>query len=345
MLKKVKLQFPSKKTFSSKCLVNRVKLVRDFINKNVVLKGYPTFFNIEPTNRCNLDCIMCPRRFMSRKEIDMPFPLFKSILDQLDAQRTELIVLHSDGEPLLNPDVTDMITYAKQLGFQVMMSTNATLLNTSNANKIIQSGLDILTISLDGMTKSVYESIRKGGDFDKVLENIESFLRLKGRQKPFSIIQMVEQKENSHECDVFLKHWESFENRNSIPVIKPVAEWFEEYPEIIDDMNFCDRVWFGMLIQCDGNVVPCVHDFNGEKVLGTLPQDNIYDLWNSNQMVKFRENLLKSRRLNKICSTCNSTPPKKFNWLTACGLSVLDMESIARALAITGYNRPKQYEG
>jgi radical SAM protein with 4Fe4S-binding SPASM domain len=269
--------------------------------------------------------------------------IFNEIIRQLDPGRTELIVLHSDGEPLLNPHIFEMIRSAKHRGFQVMTSTNATLMDEAVAREFMDSGLDVLTLSIDGITADVYEYIRKGANFQQVIGNIKRFLEKKGAAKPFTILQMIKMKENEHQTDDFLRSWQPYKNKNTHAVVKPMTDWFEEHPEIIDRLKFCDRPWFGMVVQSSGNVVPCVHDYDGIEVLGRLPEDNIYDIWNSENMVNLRRGILNGRRGNKLCKKCNATPPRGFGLPTALGLTTLDMKTVAKTLAIIGYNRPKQY--
>jgi len=275
--------------------------------------------------------------------MDMDLDLFNEILKQLDTELTELIVLHSDGEPLMNSHIFKMIRSAKKRGLKVMTSTNATLLDNFAARELIDCGLDILTISIDGITADVYENIRRGASFRRVMRNIKRFLEMKGSKRPFTIIQMIEMKENEHQKDDFLRVWEAYRNRNFHAVVKPMTDWFQEHPEIIDKMSFCDRPWFGMVVQSSGKVVPCVHDFDGIEVLGTLPEENIYDIWNSEGMVNLRQGILRGRRKNRLCQKCNATPPRRFGLSAVVGLTVLDMATVARTLAVTGYDRPQQF--
>jgi len=286
---------------------------------------------------------MCPRRLMTRAQVDMDLGLFSQIIGQLDQQLTELIVLHSDGEPLLNPHIVEMIRMAKSMGISVMTSTNATMLDEQTTHELIDSGLDVLTLSIDSINSEVYESIRKGANYGKVLSNIVTFLKVKGNRKPFTILQMIEMRENVDQKDDFLRFWKPFLNQSVHAVIKPMTDWFNEHDEIIDELNFCDRPWFGLVIQSNGNVVPCVHDFNGFEVIGVLPRDNIYGLWNSAAMVKLRQGISRGRRENELCRRCNATPPRTFGLSVSAGLTLLDMATIAKSLAVTGYNRPKQY--
>jgi len=318
-------------------------LVYDFKAKNPISKGIPNIIYIESTNRCNLDCIMCPRRLMSRAQIDMDLDTFDRILRQIDTQLTEMIVLHSDGEPLINPNIIEMIQRVKSFDLPVMTSTNAALLDESTAQMIINSGLDVLTLSIDSINDVVYETIRKGASYKKVMKNVFSFLEIKGDRKPFTIIQMIEVKENSHQKVDFLRFWKPYLNKNVHAVVKPVTDWFHEHAEVIDKLNFCDRPWFGMVIQSSGNVVPCVHDFDGFEVLGVLPDQNIYDIWNSAAMVKLRKGILKGRCKNELCRKCNATPPRTFGLSVSVALTLLDMSTIAKSLAVIGYKRPKQY--
>jgi radical SAM protein with 4Fe4S-binding SPASM domain len=273
----------------------------------------------------------------------MDLGLFGSIVSQLKAKLTEVVVLHSDGEPLLNEKLFKMISMLKKQNICVMTSTNATLLNKEYAAKIINSGLDILTISIDGTSGEVYERIRRGSDFNLVMKNIHSFLKAKGSKPPFTTIQMIIMKENEHQANEFTQKWKAFRRINVHPVIKPMMNWFEERPEIIKKQNYCDRPWFGMLVHSNGNVVPCVHDFDGQKILGKLPQDNIYDIWNSDNMVGLRHSILNGRRTNDLCNKCNATSPRKFGLVSSIGLSIFDMGTIAKMLSIVGYHRPKQY--
>ena len=70
---------------------------------------------------------------------------------------------------------------------------------------------------------------------------------------------------------------------------------------------------------------------------------NIYDVWNSDAMIKIRKGVLKGRRENELCRKCNATPPRTFGLSVSVGLALLDMSTIAKSLAVMGYNRPKQY--
>lgn len=273
----------------------------------------------------------------------MGIELFMQIIDQIDINTAELLVLHSDGEPLLNSDIFSMIQYAKQKGFKVMTSTNAMLLTQENAHRLIGSGLDVLTISLDGTSKEVYETIRKGGDYETVTENIEYFIKQKGNSSPFTIMQMIQMKENENQANDFINRWGAYKKQNVYAVIKPMVDWFNKHDDIITKRNCCDRPWFGLVIHSNGSVVPCVHDFDKKYAIGNVKDSSIYSIWNSPRMVELRENIVNGQCTNVLCRDCNVTSPTPHNLITDIALTLLDMASIAKLLPVIGYNRPKQY--
>jgi MoaA/NifB/PqqE/SkfB family radical SAM enzyme len=145
---------------------NRFKVINEYSKKKDELVSFPNMIHIEPTNHCNLGCIMCPQpREMQRVKGMMNFDLYKSIIDELKDTPAEFVYLHQFGESLLHKKITDMVDYASENGLQVGMSTNGTLLNEKISERILNSKLDFLTLSLDGATEESYDKIRPGVGF------------------------------------------------------------------------------------------------------------------------------------------------------------------------------------
>jgi radical SAM protein with 4Fe4S-binding SPASM domain len=324
-------------------LSNRLRLVSSFRRRSPVVGGRPNIVYVETTNVCNLECPMCPTTIMVRPAVNMAYDTWTTAIDQLDPSVTELVVLHSDGEPLINKRVFDMIDYAKAKGLRLYTSTNATALNEKNARALLESGLDVLTISIDGTTKEVFEKIRVGAKFESVMDNVHRFLELKGHRKPLVIVQLIEQPDNEHQTAEFVEYWSRYRSQGVIPVIKGLIEWFTEIPDIIDNYNWCDRPWFGLVVHSSGNVSPCVHDFDGRYVVGNIKEANLYDMWNGERMVELRKSITVSRRSNELCKDCNYAPPMGHNWFVDAGLAAFDMCTVAKLIPRIGFHRQRQY--
>ena len=117
-----------------------------------IIPDYPSQAQIEITNRCNLTCKMCPRDYFSLLKEDMPLETFKKIVDRLE--NIKLLTLTGWGEPLVHPHIFEMITYCKERGYKVKLTTNGILLTPDIRQKVLSSGLDEITISLESVNKA-----------------------------------------------------------------------------------------------------------------------------------------------------------------------------------------------
>lgn len=131
----------------------------------------PRFAQIEPIGRCNLACRMCTVNDRIDTVGEMSIDRFRTLLEQMPTLET--LHLQGLGEPMLHPDFFAMVALAAARGIRVSANTNLTLLTPARARRCIDSGLAALSVSLDGASARVYESIRRKASFDKVLRNLD----------------------------------------------------------------------------------------------------------------------------------------------------------------------------
>jgi len=140
----------------------------------------PKQLYIEPTSRCNLNCVMCSRNEWADKlQGDMTEEVFARTLAELPAS-VERIVFGGIGEPLFHPDIVSMVARAKATGRTVEIITNASLLDAAMATALVAAGLDQLWVSLDAMEAESYGQIRCGASFSTVMANIDAFNAARG---------------------------------------------------------------------------------------------------------------------------------------------------------------------
>jgi len=131
---------------------------------------------IEPTNRCNLECRTCMRNVWSEPLGQMSSATFTRIIKGLRSFSPPPIVFFGGlGEPLFHPNIVEMVVQAKSLGATVELITNGTLLIKERARELIEAGLDMLWVSVDGATPESYADVRLGATLPKVLANIKHF--------------------------------------------------------------------------------------------------------------------------------------------------------------------------
>jgi radical SAM protein with 4Fe4S-binding SPASM domain len=160
----------------------------------------PTALQVEITAACNLRCAMCLVRYrppVNKLAGAMPLELFRRIIDGVPALRR--LTLQGLGEPLLCPDLLPMIRLASARGIAVGFNSNATLLTRAMAGQLVAAGLDWLHVSLDGADADTYESIREGGRFAQVVQNLAGLIDAKlaaGSTTPWIRVVFVAMRRN-----------------------------------------------------------------------------------------------------------------------------------------------------
>ena len=196
---------------------------------------------IELTNQCNYRCPMCPqseKNGMGEKGF-MTFETFKNIIDNLPRKvKPNGIKPFWLGEPMLHPDFKKFISYACEkfsnpYGKEyIVFDTNASLMNKEITDALLKYGniIPLFTISLDAISKETYEKIRVGGKLDKVMENIQFFLKRRFDLKKISpkiVLQFILMPENASETNDFIEYWK-----------KELKKHYIEGNE-----NFTDIIW------------------------------------------------------------------------------------------------------
>jgi MoaA/NifB/PqqE/SkfB family radical SAM enzyme len=135
---------------------------------------------VEPTDLCNLDCVTCIRHNWNGQTGRMSDETFAHILDGLAGfDPLPTIFFGGLGEPLFHPRTADWVAQAKQAGARVELITNGTTLTEKRARQLIEAGLDVLWVSLDGATPESYADVRLGAELPQVIANLRRFRQLR----------------------------------------------------------------------------------------------------------------------------------------------------------------------
>ena len=152
--------------------------------------SFPTLIQLEPTTRCNLDCITCSRTSLAKSRLnkDLSVAQFNDLLLQIPAGTT--LKLQGLGEPLLNRDIWEIAHNAKAKGVKLTTITNGTLIDSSNTDRILQY-LDSIAISLDSTDPENYRQIRRKGELAKLLVNIDFLMERKRQMKSKTKVYLI----------------------------------------------------------------------------------------------------------------------------------------------------------
>lgn len=250
--------------------------------------------NTELTNACNLHCRICPvgNGRMKREKTFMKPELFKKTINE--NPEIDSILIFQWGESLLHEDTIDLIQYAAQRGIRVFLTTNGTLLDSELSRRIIESGLERLTFSVDGVGDK-YTNIR-GFRYEELKHKIIEFKNIRDQMKSnLKIdISMVVFKETKGEIERYRKEWEDIADRTQlIPMFVS-----------LERKRRCRELWRGTLtVLADGRVVPCCADYEGVNVVGDVSTQKLTDIWGGEKIRNLRKDHIKNR-FKGICRNC-----------------------------------------
>ena len=155
---------------------------------------------LEVTTRCNFNCITCIRHSWSDEEASLSWHDFLEVVTQLK-EFPELQSVHFGGfgEPLLHPNISDMIHLLHAQGYHTEMISNGSLLTPAMCEKLLDAGLDWLFVSLDGSDSGSYAAMRPGADYTEVVSNLAWLQNEKKKRRqatPFLGVEFVATKSN-----------------------------------------------------------------------------------------------------------------------------------------------------
>ena len=155
----------------------------------------------------------------------MPEKRYQSIITEAQKYGCPSINLNYNNEPLLDPDIAVRVQQAMEKGFMdIRINTNGTLLSPFISEALIDAGLTRLSVSIDAANPNTYHKIRRGGNFQTVINNIDDFLSIRRQKKsklPLLRCTFVRIQENESELDDFIKHWKGKADYVSIQTYIP----------------------------------------------------------------------------------------------------------------------------
>jgi MoaA/NifB/PqqE/SkfB family radical SAM enzyme len=257
---------------------------------------------------------MCPNKdYQKNQKGYMDMDLFRKIIDEIKNYAV-FIQLYWMGEPFLSPNLFQMIDYiSANSEAKIIISTNGSLLGENLIDKVIQSNVYKLVISLDAAkSQTIYEKIRVGGNLQTVTKNVSLLL---AKEHNIKIdLQFIDFNINKSERAEFEKMWCDKRCRLTFSWLNTWANQFSELqaetyynsPNSLIKRFPCSDLWYKMSVHWNGIVSICCYDWNFKATLGNLNEDSVKTIWNSTLINQYR-NLHKNSQFDKIpfCANCD----------------------------------------
>jgi radical SAM protein with 4Fe4S-binding SPASM domain len=263
---------------------------------------------------CNARCIHCPNAAtnfeatLKGKDRLMSWEVLKEIARQC-ARRPTLLRMSSFGEILMHPQAVEMMCHVldSKTDKNVALTTNGSLLTGDKAKRLMEKGMRSIEFSADAGSKDIYERIRVGLSWERILGNIEECVNIRDRHNYHTkvMVSVIEQQENEGCIEDTVSFWEKRVDKVLIRKMlsfKGIVKRPQKYEEYMTEDTPCPFLWERVVIDPLGNVRGCVSDVNGEFCIGNVMRDSLEEIWHSELIEEYRDKHLSGRM--KECSLC-----------------------------------------
>ncbi|MDR2459529.1 MAG: radical SAM protein [Deltaproteobacteria bacterium] len=281
-------------------------------------RDFPFWLNVEPTNVCQLDCVFCSRQLSKRPLGYLDLTLACQIAHEAASHEGAAIRFTGWGEPLLHPQIGELVTLVKERGVKLKIYTNGLLLTSELMDTFIEAGLDDLQFSLQGLTPYQYEWNRKGASYKLLERNILMAREMRGaKSKPFlSILTSTLANElEDGDPEEFTEKWLKVVDKVAIDLtnlnfVKDTAKAapFLELQSKGLTRGKCVDVFLALEVKYDGSIQFCGQDSEGKAIhtIGKFGDLSLREAWQSPKMEAQRE--LVGRNLfhekSPVCINC-----------------------------------------
>jgi radical SAM protein with 4Fe4S-binding SPASM domain len=257
-----------------------------------IISEYPLLVDIELASVCNLKCPMCYtitdkfKEKVNAKLID--FELFKKIIDEIGG-KVPALRLSLRGESTLHPKFIECIKYAKEKGIkEISTLTNGSKLELDFFKKMVEAGIDWITISVDGLDEE-YEKIRKPLKFQdtlKKISDIATYRKENNIHKPVIKIQSLWPAIKNNPTQFY----DTFEPITDLIAFNPLIDYLQNDSEIVYIENFsCPQLYQRLVVGADGSVMMCSNDEENSHIIGDANIESIHDIWHGKKLNQVRE--------------------------------------------------------
>lgn len=289
---------------------NRLAIKRFLKSYRVAMKSMfsPPVVALELTSRCNANCSMCWRKEVKRAHTDMDFDVFQKIVCDAGESGVRKYQLSFFGESTLYKELPEAIKFIKTSfpDAWITVNTNAADLDRELGERIVDSGLDQISISIDGNNAREYEEIRRGLKYDVLEANVKALRQLiddKGAATEVTIrgLNLI-----THPLDAsrFQEKWSAYADK---VISRDEHDLIAERPEpLLHRLSPCPKVFSQSIVMVNGDLGLCAYDWHGQVVVGNATRKNIASLRRNFRLLGYQLlHLLGLKRILPLCKTCH----------------------------------------
>ena len=286
---------------------------------------FPMVIQVQTINRCNAACEFCPYPYtihLQEKRI-MDDALYTKIVDECVAEKDlHDFVPMSKNEPLLDVKMEQRVTEFKakaQPHQMVELVTNGSGLTPTRAQRLMEAGVDLITVSVNALNEATYKQVMIGLSWKQVMNNLEALSKM-SLSMVNVYLRFVADQHNKEELNGFRKRWKhfnlfQFNINNRAGTVRNYEMMAMKYNDFISRLRrvagsrvypVCPYVFSMAHILENGDVPMCSNDWENREVLGNIKTQTLREIYNSPRMNQIRE-LMSAGKFEEIdaCRSCS----------------------------------------
>ncbi len=273
---------------------------------------------------CNCGCFSCPVGRLSQgdvqahaqwqadggKRLFMPWDIFERAAIETGQHPGAFMRFHARGEPMLHPQITDMMSFAKKVGVStVQVFTNGLSLDEELARRVLDTGVDVIEFSIHGHTKT-YSTLMGNACFERVVENVVRFVQLRNDLKKHTkvVVSAVDQPGFQTEKEDHRRFWSEYADQ---VILRPYHSWGGRVPCEVNEparRHPCPQLWTRLTVGPTGKILFCFNSWGeaeSEVVADLLePEVTLSGVWQSEAYARARAAHLAGDYTLHCCAKC-----------------------------------------
>lgn len=300
-----------------KGLNSRIKEIEEWSRYKVVC-DIPQNMLMELTNCCNNSCLFCANSKSTKKKGFINPEVAKKILKEAYELGTREVGFYGGtGEPLLDSNLEQYISYAKELGYEyTYITTNGALLDKERADAIILAGIDSIKLSINAVNSEKYRMIHGKDEFELVMDNLKYLHSArKNMDKHFALyVSYVATKYTDVEQEELEKVFGSYVDEIGYCKCNNAAgcmsEEIRQFLSVGNHLSFhpeggiCPLIFKTFYITYEGYLTMCCADFQNYLVVADLKKEKLVDAWNNQYAQRLRERHIAHEIKGTRCFNC-----------------------------------------
>ncbi len=299
-------------------LMNRINEITKVENGDICPPFPQKNLLIEITNICNSNCIFCANSKMKRKRKYIKKELVINVLKQAYQLGTREVGFYTTGEPLLDKNLNEYIAMAKDIGYNyVYITTNGILLDKSKAQELINSEIDSIKLSINGINNKDYKFIHGTDKYDTVMNNLRDLYNLRKRTKSsFKIyVSYISTRYTDYDINIIKNNFKKYCDEVVIVNVRNQAGMMPEINKTLSCINTnnkvqadrvvpCHYVFDTINVTCEGFLTACCTDFENYLVYADLNKTTLKEAWHNEIITSLRKKHLENKLGNTLCNNC-----------------------------------------